>query len=246
MFSTWYSLKVLIAILCTSYRYIVGVSAMTCIDVKLLCKEQVGCSLAWHNYHIHCWNVINGDKETCSLTCKRSISVLLSTQSGIGRLFTSCNSSFPDERENQRRLNFCSRFISGLSVMSPEDDTSAISCSSARILCETDARCHTAFQVFMSQCRPEERGLNCTRDCAYSLHHMFILSRAANLRKCTCDTDPEYQDCKIIHGHFDECDYQNGTYAVIKNRTSAGDVNRFHLFYVLFFVTLNVFVLKYM
>ncbi|XP_045215559.1 uncharacterized protein LOC123565850 [Mercenaria mercenaria] len=239
-------LQVVVAALCTAHQCTAGITSMSCVDVKHLCMEKVGCSMAWHNYHIHCQNAIDGDVQTCTVSCQRAITVLLSAQDGIGRLFTNCSCNVLgvlDSCDEQRRLNFCSQFV--LDLLETLDDSAVVGCSAARIMCEADAACHTAFQMYMSQCESMIKGLECKKECEDSLNQLYKENRAAKLKSCICDNDPEYKDCETVHRNMniDVCKYQNNTYKVLHNAANAEKVHyglRFSFIHVMIFYFLRI------
>lgn len=202
-----------------------GMATKDCVEVKHLCTDRVGCSMAWHNYQIHCRGTINGDVQTCTVSCQRATTVLLSGQDGIGRWFTNCSCTGEEVCREQQRLKFCGNFI--LQVLETLDDSVVIGCSSARIMCEADAACHTAFQMYMSQCESMfESGLDCTKECEDSLRALYEQKRAAKLKYCVCDNDDEYTDCKNIHRKVDTiCNYRNNTYKLVHSSGSRAHVH---------------------
>lgn len=178
---------------CTSGSVATGQTNVHCNDVKHMCKERVGCSLAWHNYEILCQNVQNNDARTCNVRCERAIIVLLTGKDGIGRLLLNCSCG-RDVCAEQERLQLCSE-----SIVTALDESVVVNCSLARLLCEADSACHTAFQLYMSHCQPMRKGLECTMACGKSLTLLHRQERAEKLKNCICNVDPEYKECKHIH-----------------------------------------------
>lgn len=179
---------------CTSGSVAAGQTHVPCNDVKHMCKDRVGCSLAWHNYKVLCQNVQNNDVRTCDVRCERALIVLFTGKDGIGRLLLNCTCRGDDFCEEQQKLQFCSD-----TILKALDDSAVVNCSLARLLCEADSSCHTAFQLYMSHCQPLRNGLTCTLECQKSVALLHRQERAEKLKTCICNVDPEYKECKQIH-----------------------------------------------
>ena len=202
LFTVLFPLPLVYVMLLTSvthYRVLAdSADAENCDDAQKRCMQQMGCSMAIHNYMIHCSTLINGETNRCNYHCRMALISLLSTEDQTGETFMTCNCgehSFC--RESKSRLSACRLAEITEAVKEVYDPEIKLTCSLAEMICAADTSCFTALTYYEQHCRKLVKGSKCTARCNNSLSILYRQPKALKLRNCICDGMEKY-DCPAL------------------------------------------------
>lgn len=168
----------------------------SCDIVKSKCSSRVGCGMALHNFFLGCNDLLYGDTTECSVQCTRALISLLSTEDNIGVGFTECDCEGDENCEvRKQRIEVCTTSV--LEAIKTLNDSSVVSCTLARWLCEADSSCLTALTYYINHCESLLEGITCTSRCNNSLSILYRQTKAAKLINCSCEGNEEF-DCVRI------------------------------------------------
>lgn len=168
----------------------------SCDIVKSKCSSRVGCGMALHTFFLGCNDLLYGDTTECSVQCIRALISLLSTEDQIGVEFTECDCEGDEScAVRKQRIEVCTSSV--LEAIKTLNDSSVVSCTLARWLCEADSSCLTALTYYINHCESLLDGIKCTSRCNNSLSILYRQAKAAKLINCACEGNEEF-DCVRI------------------------------------------------
>lgn len=194
--------------------------ATVCGEAQARCMSNLGCGMALHNYVLHCSTLIHGETDECTPRCKSALISLVGAGrddrvgagSGAGEAFMSCNCQDNEFCTVQkRRVRVCARDVLR-DIARVYDDTTAIGCSLAELVCAADTSCLTALDYYRRHCVRLLRGESCTARCNNSVAILYRQTKARKLRDCYCDGTEDY-DCPTLRRNmrkmcFDQRDWE--------------------------------------
>lgn len=178
-------------------------SFKNCDDVQQLCARRIGCGMALQNFFIGCKdNLFGEDTSVCSIPCKRALISLLSSEDDAGLDFINCNCSGDAYcLARKQSIEVCSKDVLD-AISSVDDQTTVVSCTLAKWICEADSSCLTALDFYRSLCGKLFLGKKCTERCNNSVTILYQQEKAQKLQNCECDGSELY-DCKSVRYHTD-------------------------------------------
>lgn len=166
----------------------------SCDIVKSRCGARVGCAMALHNFFLGCNDLMYGDITECSVECTRTLISLMSTEDGVGFMECDCEGVESCE-ERKKNVEVCTTSV--MEAVKTLNDSSVVSCTLARWLCEADSSCLTALSYYISYCESLLEGITCTPRCNNSLSILYRQPKAAKLINCSCEGNEEFDCVKI-------------------------------------------------
>ena len=168
----------------------------SCDIVKSRCGARVGCAMALHNFFLGCNDLMYGDTTECSVECTRTLISLMSTEDQIGVGFMECDCEGVEScEERKKNVEVCTTSV--MEAIKTLNDSSVVSCTLARWLCEADSSCLTALSYYISYCESLLDGITCTPRCNNSLSILYRQPKAAKLINCSCEGNEEFDCVKI-------------------------------------------------
>lgn len=207
----------------------------SCDIVKSRCSARVGCGMALHNFFLGCNDLMYGDTTECSVECTRTLISLMSTEDEIGIGFMECDCEGDESCElRKKRVEVCTTTV--LEAIKTLNDSSVVSCTLARWLCEADSSCLTALNYYITYCESLLEGITCTPRCNNSLSILYRQPKAAKLINCSCEGNEEF-DCVKIRQNTERLCFNKEVPYHIKGKDSGSSSNcgtkHTNLFYLL-------------
>lgn len=184
-------------------------TVQNCSDTQKRCMTQLGCSVAIHNYLIHCSPLIQGETDQCTYHCKMALLSLLSTESHAGQNINTCDCQGNEFCVLQRsRLQVCQKEVMS-SIDEMTDPKTPLTCSLAIMMCSADTSCFTALNYYYQHCRKLIKGEKCTSKCNNSLSILYRQPKASKLRNCICDGMESGGDCLTLKNNTETLCFGN-------------------------------------
>lgn len=180
----------------------------SCESAQKKCVIRVGCGMALHNYFIGCNDVIYGNTGVCSASCRRALISLLSTEDRAGLAFVNCDCSGNELCEQQKKsVEMCDNVLEAMETL--DNNSTIVSCTLARWICEADTSCFTALRFYRRHCERlfDDDKPRCTSRCNNSLSILYRQTKARKLRTCYCDGSEQY-DCPALKENTERVCFQ--------------------------------------
>ena len=220
-------------------------SQESCDIVKSRCSSRVGCKMALHNFFMGCNDLLYGDTTECTVQCTRALISLLSVEDRIGVGFTDCDCEGEESCELRKsRVEVCTGTV--LEAIKTLNDSSVVSCSLARWLCEADSSCLVALTYYINHCESLLDGIKCTIRCNNSRSILYRQEKAAKLINCACEGNEEF-DCVTIRQNTERLCFNRDIPYHIKGNKPSSSANRgttyssvLFILYVFFVICLTI------